>query len=188
MLAGTTICKACGYELTDRHRAAPRGWSMAIFIGAAVVVVAAAVAVLAFELAHRPKAVKAVAVARDTLSRDSLKPKSPEKAGQTESTAARPGRSEPKLAPGEALVRDYQDKVGALLDKVNRTRQKLNDSKRMTQKSLDVLNKIESDLNGVKGMIGTLGTAPTREMQDALKAVIESRLTEIRKQFGEIQP
>jgi hypothetical protein len=188
MLAGTTVCKACGYDLSDRLRARPRAWNIAIVIGASAVLVFGLVLVLVVELAHRPKAPKVNSALADTLKKDSLRPAPREKAEGHESLEAPVRRPDSKPAPGEALVRSYTDKIDAVLDKVSRTRKRLNDTKRMTQKSKDILNKAESDLNSVKGMVATLGTTPTRESQDVLKAVIENRLTEIRKQFAEIQP
>jgi hypothetical protein len=188
MLAGTTVCKACGYDLSDRLRARPRSGSIAIVIGASAVLVIGLVLVLVAELAHRPKTPKVNSAMVGSLKKDLLRPDSAKKAEGLESLAAPVSRSESKPAPGQELVRSYIDKIDAVLDKVNRLRKRLNDTKRMTQKSQDILNKAESDLNGVKGMVSTLGTTPTRESQDALKAVIDNRLTEIRKQFAEIQP
>jgi hypothetical protein len=188
MLAGTTVCKACGYDLSDRLRARPRRWSIAIVIGAAAVFVVGLAMVLVAEVAHRPKAPKSSAVLADTLRRDSLWLSRHGRAGQRESLEAPASQQASKPAPGQALVKEYQDKIDGVLEKVTRTRKKLNDSKRMTQKSQDMLNKIEADLNGAKGMVSALATTPTRESQDALKAVIDNRLAEIRKQFAEIQP
>jgi hypothetical protein len=187
MLEGTTICKACGYNFSDRLRARPRAWSVAIVIGAAVVLLVGLALVLAAELRHRPKSPKSSTVLAGARGKDSARLAAPGKGGEQESLAAA-SREASKPAPGQALVKQYQSKIDGVQQEVTRIRKRLNDSKRMTQKSQDILNKIESDLNGLKGTVSALATTPTRESQAALEAVIDSRLVATRKQFAEIQP
>lgn len=194
MFAGTTVCKACGYDLDDRHRARPRRRSRAIFIVAAAVFVVGLALVLHAELAHRPKAQKsraalilAAADSSDRSSRSGTPAASVGAGGGRESLAAPAGPQTSQPAPGQALVNQYQGKIAGVQEELDRTRKRLNDSKRMTQKSQDILNKMESDLNGLKGTVNTLAATPTRGSENAIEAVIDNRLVEIRKQFGEIQ-
>ena len=188
MLAGTSICKACGYDFSDRHRARSRGGRLTPVIVAAAVLAAGLVLAFSVALSRKRPSAPVKAVAGDTVRKDSLGAMPHEKEVRPAGRETTETKNVSRPAPGQALVKDYQDKIDALLEKVSRTRKKLNDSRRMTQKSQDALNRIESDLNGTRGMIGTLATTPTRESQNALKAVVENRLAEIRKHFAEVEP
>ena len=187
MFPGSTVCKACGYDRTDRVGMKRRSLnSTLVLIASAVLGVGLVVAVVAVVLRKTPNAGTTSALpAKQHADSIHRRQTGQESTGQAETPSA---REVDRPAPGQALVKEYQAKIDDLLVKVSRTRKKLSDSKRMTQKSQDVLNSIESDLNATRGMVNTLAGAPNRESQNAAKAVLENRLAGIRKRFAEIEP
>jgi len=187
MLPGSTVCKACGFDRTDHAGSKHRSLSSTlVVIASALLGVGLVVSIATVVLRKPPKAAGTIAQpAKQRADSVRRRQPGPESTGQTGTSAA---RDADRPAPGQALVKEYQDKIDDMLAKVSRTRKKLNDSKRMTEKSRDVLNSIESDLNATRGMANTLAGAPNRESQTAAKQALENRLGGIRKRFGEIGP
>jgi len=187
MFPGATICKACGFDRSDRVGGRRRFFSPTLVVIASVVLGIGLVAAVAAVVLRRPRKTEAATALPGKEHRDSLRRRQPgrDSTGRTEPETP---REVERPAPGQALVKGYQDKIDDALEKVSRTRKKLIDSKRMTQKSQDILNSIESDLNATRGMVNALGGAPNRESQNAAKAALENRLAGIRKRFGEVGP
>jgi len=181
---GRGQCKACGYDFTERGgaRAKKQGPNLVMPVGIALLVLL--IAVVAWQVA-RPK----------PAPKPEIRPRRTERIAGEDSVPrvakVKPPKSEPNRDPAnrsQALAEEYYKKIDDLRNRVATERKHLVDMKRMTPERNTLLSQIEAKCSDVRGLVGSVAGAPNDVSRKAAQAVLDARLSEIRKMFAEVRP
>ena len=193
---GASLCKNCGYDFGEGKGGRTKSLNPTVLaVVGGIIVIGAAIGIVAISgpLSRRVTAARQQK-SSETLKSESLPPGIPaeerarikserkrqEKPQRTAEVEAR------KISSGQALAEEYRRKVDDLLEKAKRARKGLGDSKRMTPQASAILSQIETRLSSIRGSVGVLEGTSTEESRKLARVALDSMLSGVRRQFGDL--
>jgi predicted nucleic acid-binding Zn ribbon protein len=173
------FCPACGADLSEKaHRSRLSKLNrkaLYTVVAAGAVIVIGLVVMIAGTSGKR----RAASVTADSLVAATARQRNDRASSEEQNSAAFRSTS-------KALVADYNRKIDDLFEKTARERKQLAGAKRLTDKSKDLLDQIESRIRDAKGAIGALEGAPNEDSRNGVQGAIDQKLAEARKMFGNL--
>jgi hypothetical protein len=188
---GLEICKACGYDFTDRSGHKGKALSGGWIVPAIVVLCVALVIVVVWSVKNRKPATEVNTWPMrhaERATRDSVPARDERHDARGEKSPRQPSGNRPD-EPGKAraALGEYNKKIDDLQQHAEATRKHLKDGGRLTPQADAILNQIIAKCGEARGGLGSLGGNPTPEMRKAASAVMDGKLAEIRKMFGQVK-